>query len=201
MDHPSKKQRGKFVVILGPSGVGKSVVMRALKEKHPALHFPKSATTRARRQGEAADLYHFLSEEEFDSSIAQGKFLEYQTVHGIARYGTLLEEILPFVDAGKIVLREIEVQGFDAIRMDKRFAGPASPYPLQSIFILPESKEQLIAHITRRSPISEEELQHRLQSMEKEMTYASLCDARVMSREGKIAETIAEIERLIGLKH
>ena len=189
--------KGKLVLIIGPSGVGKSVVLHALRKRIPSLHMPRSATTRERRPREKDDLYHFLRSTEFDALIREGKFLEWATVHGGARYGTLLEEIIPKIEEGEIVLREVDVQGFDSIRSHPLFHGKNPPYTLQSIFILPENTEQLIERIKRRAPISEGELQHRIQSMEKELRYADLCTARVINREGKLKETVEEVEKLI----
>lgn len=186
---------GKLVLIIGPSGVGKSVILQALRDRHPEIHFPRSATTRDRREGEGDDLYRFVSDSEFDSLIEEGKVLEYAVVHGKERYGTLVDEIIPYIDEGKTVVREVDVQGFDSIRKHKFFRDSDSGYILQSIFILPESNEQLIAHITGRAPIAEEELQRRIASMEQELDHAKDCDIRVVNREGKLEEAIAEVER------
>lgn len=191
------KGHGKLVLIIGPSGVGKSVISKLLRQRHPEVHFPRSATTRARRAGEGDDLYHFVNEQEFDKLEADDKLLEWARVHGGASYGTMRDEIVPYIEDGKIVLREVDVQGFDSIRKHPLFAGEQPPYRLQSIFILPESEEQLIAHITNRAPIEEDELRRRIRSMEKELTYAEHCDVRVTNREGKLEETIAEIEAAV----
>ena len=86
--------KGKLILIIGPSGVGKSVILNTLRERNPELHFPKSATTRQQRQGEGNDLYHFVTDEEFDQMQKDGKILEWAVVHGGARYGTLIEEII-----------------------------------------------------------------------------------------------------------
>jgi len=197
MNPPSKTPTGKLVLIIGPSGVGKSVVLKALHKRCPELHVPRSATTRTRRPGEGEDLYRFVTAEEFDVLIEQGKVLEWARVHEGDRYGTLVEEIIPFIQKGNIVVREVDVQGFDSIRKHKLFEGENAPYELQSIFILPESKEQLTKHIKERAPIAAEELQRRLASIEEEMSYADLCDARVKNVEGKLDDTVRHVEMLI----
>lgn len=189
---------GKLVLIIGPSGVGKSVISKLLRQRHPEIHFPRSATTRARRAGEGDDLYHFVNEEEFDALEADGKLLEWARVHGGASYGTMYDEIIPYIEQGKIVLREVDVQGFDSIRKHRLFhGGEEAPYRLQSIFILPESEEQLIKHITNRAPIDEDELRRRIRSMEKELTYAEHCDVSIVNVEGKLEETISMIEKAV----
>ncbi len=188
---------GKLVLIIGPSGVGKSVILKKLRQRHPEFHFPRSATTRARREGEGDDLYQFVNDATFDQLLQEKKLLEWATVHEGARYGTLIDEIIPHIQNGQIVIREVDVQGFDSIRKHPLFSGSQPKYPLQSIFILPESKEQLIKHITRRAPIAQEELKHRIKSMEKELAYADLCTSQVRNVEGKLEETLGEVERLI----
>lgn len=191
------KDQGKLVLVIGPSGVGKSAILRALKERNSALVFPRSATTRRRRPGEGNDLYRFVTSEEFDALVARGKVLEWATVHGGDRYGTLEEEIVPPMERGKIVVREVDVQGFQSIRLHALFSGSGARFPLQSIFILPESREQLIERIRRRAPMSDEELKRRLRSMDHELEIAPLCSARIVNRQGKLEETIAKVEGVI----
>lgn len=198
-DPPQQMHPGKLVLLIGPSGVGKSVILQRLRKRHPDLHFPRSATTRARRQGESDLLYRFLSDSEFDTFLEQNKFLEWATVHGGARYGTLLEEILPAIEQGKTVVREVDVQGFESIRKHPLFDGADAAYSLQSIFLLPESTEQLVQHITKRAPMAQEELERRIKSMERELTFAPHCTLQVVSREGKLHLAVTEIERFLGV--
>lgn len=188
---------GKLVLLIGPSGVGKSVILSQLRTKHGEWHFPRSATTRAKRAGESDDIYHFVSDAEFDALLKDKKVLEWAVVHGGARYGTLLAEIVPPIEEGNIVVREVDVQGFESIRNSVLFSGEKPMYQLQSIFLLPESKEQLIEHIQKRSPMRKEEIDRRMESMQKELDYAALCSAQVVSKEGKLDEAIAEVEAAI----
>lgn len=192
-----RNSTGKLVLIIGPSGVGKSVVLRSLMKRHPEWVFPRSATTRARRSGEGDDLYRFLSDAEFDALVAQGKVLEWAQVHEGARYGTLEEEIVPALAQAKTVVREVDIQGFHSIRAHALFAGEAVRFPLLSIFILPESRTKLIERIRRRAPISEEELQRRMVSVDRELADAALCTAQVVNREGKLEETVRQVEGVI----
>src|SRR5438128_2145060 len=118
---------GKLVLLMGPSGVGKSVILKKLRAKHSEFHFPRSATTRARREREGDDLYHFVTDAEFDRLLKENKVLEWATVHAGARYGTLIDEIIPFIEKGQTVIREVDVQGFDSIRRHSLFAEPTPP--------------------------------------------------------------------------
>ena len=187
---------GKLVLLIGPSGVGKSAILRAIRKAHPEFHYPKSATTRAKRQGEGEDLYHFVSEPEFQDLLSQGKLLEYAIVHGSDHYGTLVDEIIPYIKDGKTVIREVDVQGFVSIQNNPNFL-PESKHRLQSIFIMPENREQLINRIQNRAPISGEELERRLQSMDKELAYANHCSNVITNRDGKLDESVSKVEKLI----
>jgi len=187
-----------LALIIGPSGVGKSVVLRSLKSRHPEFVFPRSATTRERRPGEGDDLYRFVTDAAFDALVKEGKVLEWATVHGGARYGTLADEIIPAIEKGKTVVREVDIQGFHSIRNHALFSGAHPRFPLCSVFILPENRAQLIERIRRRSPIAEDELKRRIASMDRELADASLCTAQVMNRDGKIGETVQKVEEVIG---
>ena len=194
---PSSSAPGKLVLIIGPSGVGKSVILKSLRTRHPELHFTRSATTRERRKGEGTDLYCFVSDKEFDQLIEEGKVLEWAVVHGTERYGTLLDEIVPWIAKGKNVVREVDVQGFNSIRKHKLFRDDGAVHALQSIFILPEKREQLIAHIKKRAPMGEDELRRRIASMDSELDHAADCDVRIINVEGKLNDTIAAVEKAI----
>jgi len=197
MDTLNVSRQGKLVLIIGPSGVGKSVILKELRKRHPELHFPRSATTRTRRPREGTELYHFVTDQEFDRLIAEGRLLERATVHESARYGTLIDEIIPAIEQGKTVVREVDVQGFESIRTHPLFSGSTAPYTLQSMFILPESREQLLAHIAKRAPMERAELLHRMESMDRELSFAKFCNAQVTNHEGEMEETIREMEELL----
>jgi guanylate kinase len=190
--------QGKLVLLIGPTGVGKSVILKRLRAEHPELHFPRSATTRERRPGEGDELYHFVTEEKFDELLKDGKVLEWAVVHRIGKYGTMRDEIIPYVEQGKTVVREVDAQGFDSIESNPLFAGANAPYRLETIFLLPESPEQIIAHVLKRAPMSDDELAKRLESMNKELTYAPRCTHQILNKEGHLDDTYREVERIVG---
>ena len=64
--------RGKTFIVSGPSGVGKSTVLKALMEKRKNLYFSISATTREARPGEIDGVhYHFISVDDFRDWISR----------------------------------------------------------------------------------------------------------------------------------
>ena len=189
--NPAKN--GKIFFISGPSGVGKGTLISALRKNHPDWVFPPSCTTRQPRAGEINGVtYFFISREKFREKIAAGDFLEYAEVHQGNLYGTLRDELLNPAKNGKIVIREFDVQGFDQARQKLKREDYVS------IFLKTEGGvEELVKRITARAPISEEELAHRIESMENEFKHAKLYDYIVFSRENKIPEMIAEVEKII----
>src|SRR5688572_30728596 len=86
-------ERGKVLVITGPSGVGKGTLIAKLLDAIPELELSVSATTREPRAGEEDGReYHFLAAEDFERRVETGDFLEHATYSG-NRYGTLREEV------------------------------------------------------------------------------------------------------------
>ena len=188
---------GLLVLLIGPSGVGKTVLAHRLLGRHPDWALGRSATTRKRRPGEDDELYRFVTDEEFQMLEKAGEFLEWAKVHNGALYGTLRKDILPALDAGNIVLREIDIQGLESLRQHPSFRRPDGQYSYCAIFLAPESPEQLIAHIHKRAPMPEEELERRLASVKREMTFAPACDTTILSHEGHIDDTASLLEKAI----
>ena len=74
--------RGRLVVLVGPSAVGKSTVVARVRQQIPELYFSVSATTRDPRPGEVDGRdYHFVTREKFDAMIDDGELLELSLIH------------------------------------------------------------------------------------------------------------------------
>ncbi len=186
---------GLLFIISGPSGVGKGTVIRALKEKYPQFVFPLSHTTRAIRPGEKdGETYHFISVERFEDEIHKGNFLEWAKVHQKDYYGTLKKPIMDALEAGKIVIREVDVQGFHSIR------NVVPKENLVTIFLKAESPQKLLDRIAKRGKLPEEEIQRRMESAQHEMKDADLFDYQVWSLENRIPKCVGDVEKII-LEH
>jgi len=186
-------KKGKIFFISGPSGVGKGTLINALRENHTEFEFPPSCTTRDPRPGEInGKTYFFITKDEFEQKIKNNEFLEYACVHGKNFYGTLKAPLLDPIKNGKIVIREFDVQGFEQAR--ERL--PKETFV--SIFLKPaESVAQLVERIKERAPISDEDLQERIISMENELKKSEIYDYIIISEEGKIEKLITDTEKII----
>ena len=103
--------KGKTFIISGPSGVGKSTVLKELFEDRDDLYFSVSATTRTPRPGEVDGVhYHFTDVDEFRKMISEDAFLEYAEYVGNF-YGTPKRFVDEAMEQGKDVILDIEVQG------------------------------------------------------------------------------------------
>ena len=102
---------GSMLMVVAPSGAGKSSLVNALLQKDPDIGLSVSFTTRAPRPGEVDGReYNFLSEQEFLKRKESGDFLEWANVHG-NYYGTSKSWIESQMQNGKDVILEIDWQG------------------------------------------------------------------------------------------
>lgn len=166
--------KGRVIVISGPSGVGKTTLYRRLLGDFKGdLAFSVSATTRKPRDGERDGVdYYFLSDDEFTRRVEAGDFVEWAKVYQ-NRYGTLKSEIQRILDLGKHCLLDIDVQG----GMNIRKAFPES----YLIFIAPPSVETLRERILGRKTESPESLQARLSTALQELTMKEKYDIIIIN--------------------
>ena len=128
--------KGGLLIVCGPSGVGKSTLLKELLDKpllQDKLSMVTSHTTRAPRQGEVDGVhYHFSSRDEMERRIARGEFLEYAEVHGNI-YGTSLAAIDAAMEGGRICVLDIDLQGVQSVRQlleQGMFAGSEARFVL-----------------------------------------------------------------------
>ena len=140
---------GKLVVISGPSGVGKTTILRLLLADLTHLIPSVSATTRPPRVGEQNGVdYHFIPAEEFERRRSAGDFLECCQVYGRQYwYGTLVDEVTPRLASGEWVVLEIDVEGTLSI---------LARYPdAITIFVEPSHPDQLLERLRGRGTESQ----------------------------------------------
>jgi guanylate kinase len=146
--------RGRLIVVSGPSGAGKSTLIRASLEAVPELAYSVSATTRGPRPGEVDGRdYIFLSRREFGRWIQEGRFLEWAEYSGNL-YGTPEQKVEEFLDEGKSVILELELQGARQVQVKRPDA--------ILVFVRAPSLEETRRRLTGRATESEEALESRL---------------------------------------
>lgn len=112
-------RRGRLIVVSGPSGAGKSTLIREALEAVPDLAYSVSATTRKPREGEVDGReYVFLSREEFETWIEEGRFLEWAEYSGNL-YGTPEGKVEEALERGRSIILEIELQGARLVRENR----------------------------------------------------------------------------------
>lgn len=184
----SAAEPSRLVVLAGPTAVGKGTVSAYIRTHYPEIELSVSATTRAPRPGEIDGVhYYFVSDAEFDRMIGAGELLEWAVVHNTYRYGTPRQPIERALDAGGLVLLEIDLQGARQVRA-------AMPDALL-VFLLPPTWEELVRRLIGRGTESAEEQQRRLETAKTELAAQNEFDARVVNRE--VSQAAAEVVELM----
>jgi guanylate kinase len=157
------RSKAPVVVLSGPSAVGKSTVVRCLRERVPDLHVSVSVTTRAPRPGETDGVdYSFVTAERFQQLIDAGALLEWAEIHGgLHRSGTPAAPIRAATEAGHPVLIEVDLAGARAVKK----AMPAAI----TVFLAPPSWEELQSRLSGRGTETAEVMDRRLATARAEL--------------------------------
>ncbi len=148
-------------VVSGAAGTGKDSVVKALRTAHPEIEKTVSATTRAPRPGEQEGVdYYYRSKEQFQQLIETDQVVEHNFYNG-NYYGTLREEVVKRLAAGKVVVLVIDVHGAANIR--RMFPGATT------VFLLPPSEQELERRLRGRGTETEESIQERLATAKQEL--------------------------------
>ena len=182
-------QKGLFIVMSGPSGTGKTSVIKELCDGDPTLAFSVSATTRPPRSDEIGGVdYHFLDETEFEEQIQCGGFLEW-VKYGEHYYGTLKSATESIIESGKDLILEIDVHGAKKIK--------ELGIPCTSIFLLPPSLESLEKRLRNRRTESDSELQQRLLTAKSEFDSIEDYEYCVQNPDNYVEEAVTQIRNII----
>jgi guanylate kinase len=186
---PEPTGKGRVVVLSGPSAVGKSTVVRCLRERIPNLQFSVSATTRAPRPGEVDGVdYHFVTPARFQELIDGGALLEWAEIHGgLHRSGTLAEPVRAATEAGLPVLIEVDLAGARAVKK----AMPEAT----TVFLAPPSWEDLQARLVGRGTETPEAIRRRLDTARVEMAAQDDFDEVVVN--SRLESACAELVSLL----
>ncbi|KAJ2690174.1 guanylate kinase [Coemansia spiralis] len=173
MTPPSKKP----IVVFGPSGTGKSTLLKRLFAEYPTdFGFSVSNTTRQPRAGEANGIdYHFLTRDQFLSAIDRKEFIEHAEFSG-NMYGTTVQAVKDVADSGRMCILDIDVQGVKSVKntdLGARF-----------VFVAPPSEEELERRLRSRGTDDEPSILKRLAAAKSELDYGSQegsCDVKIVN--------------------
>jgi len=160
----TKSRKGKVMIMSGPSGVGKSTICKEVVKRLNNIYLSVSVTTRPRSEAEVdGQDYWFISEKEFRERIGKGLLLEHAKVFGHF-YGTPKDKVVEALEAGKVVILEIDVQG-------AKQAKAVFPDAVM-IFILPPSARELAERMNHRGREADEAAEERLNGASAEIAAA-----------------------------
>jgi guanylate kinase len=183
------KKPGVLFIISAPSGAGKSTLCRAVLNRFMDLVYSVSYTTRLQRGEEQNGVdYHFISKNEFEKGISQGRWAEWAEVHG-HYYGTCADDLDGELNAGRDILLDIDIQGAGQI---------LQRYPDSvTIFIMPPSLKTLKARLQSRGTDSSEAIAVRLKNAQDEIAQKNVYRHVIINDRltDAVAELIAIFER------
>ena len=184
-------RKGKTFIISGPSGVGKSTVLRALFEGREDLYFSVSATTRGPRQGEIDGVhYHFIDDDAFLKMIDRDQLLEHAGYAGNF-YGTPRIPVDEALDQGRDVMLEIDVQGAQQVYAKRPDA--------VRIFLAPPSWSELERRLVNRGTDSADKIRQRLTRARDEMALAVDYDYFIINDD--VERAAAELNDIFRVEH
>jgi guanylate kinase len=170
-----------IMIISGPAGSGKNTVAERLMAEFPQVKRVITTTSRPPRGQEVDGVdYHFLSPEQFEKDIADGKFYEYAKVHD-RYYGTSKKAVLDSLANGDDLILIIDVQGANSW---KKIAenNPEIAEKLTTIFVAPDSIDELRARLRGRATESEEDIERRMRTAIDEFKQADKFDKKIDSK-------------------
>ena len=181
--------KGKLFIISGPSGVGKgTIVEEVAKRPSNNLYWAKSYTTRPERDSDKSEgHYIFIDEKKFKQLEKEREILESNFFNG-NWYGSSKSEIDQGISSGKNVLKEIEVNG--AMNLKKLLPGAIL------IFIKSDLKD-IENRLIHRGQNTDIEIEERLNTCKKELTFEKEYDYAVINPEGHPEKAIEEVEKII----
>ena len=186
---PHTSENPLLLVLSGPSGVGKDLLLSRLREAGRPYHFTVTATTRPMRGGELDGVdYHFVTREQFEAMIADDALLEWANVYG-NYYGVPKAQVMQALRQGQDVILKIDVQGAATVRD----IAPEAVF----IFLAPPSEDELERRLRGRRSESDATFATRNEELRNELEEAEKFDYTIVHHTDATDEAALEIEDII----
>ncbi|MEE8598176.1 MAG: guanylate kinase [Dehalococcoidales bacterium] len=183
------EERPLFIVLSGPSGIGKDAILARMKESDYPLEYITTVTTRPRRAKERDNVdYHFISTESFQGMISGNELLEWANVYG-NWYGVPKGAVKQALDKGRDTIVKVDIQGAATIKKIL----PQAVF----IFLMPASMEELALRLKQRHTESPSDLTLRIKTAEEEIKQLPLLDYIVVNKQDEIDLAVSEIKAII----
>lgn len=162
-----------IIIVIGPSGSGKSSFVEKAISEMDALEDITTYTTREKREGESdGNPYYFIDRADFEDRIKNGFFVEWAEVHG-SLYGSANEQFISAWQRRHTIIMDVDVQGAKTIK---------NKYPHAfTIFIKPPNIAELRKRIAKRDGDRTKNLELRMANAETEMKLADTFDAQLIN--------------------
>jgi guanylate kinase len=164
----------RVFVVSGPSGVGKTTIIKEVVRRTPGMRISVSMTTRPRRPGEIHGRdYFFVSREEFQQRAANLEFLEWALIYDNF-YGTHRDHINQILAANTHALLDLDTQG--AMQIKENCEGAVF------VFIKPPTLEELGTRLRGRGTETAANLRKRLARAAHEMSFEGQYDYIIVNQ-------------------
>jgi guanylate kinase len=178
---------GQIYVISGPSGVGKSTIIRELRNQCTGLGYSVSHTTRLPRDNEKDGInYHFVDNDTFQKMIRKNAFVEWAKVYD-EFYGTSFSSLQEQMDQGLDVILDIDSQGAKNIKNHFQES--------TLIYILPPSIEVLEKRLKGRATDDAKTIEARFRKATKELQNCIWYDYVILNDD--LAQAANELKSII----
>jgi len=183
------EKRPLFIVLSGPSGIGKDAILTKMKESDYPIEYITTVTTRPQRAKERDNIdYHFVSTESFQKMITGNELLEWANVYG-NWYGVPKKPVKQALDKGQDIIVKVDIQGAATIKKIL----PEAVF----IFLIPASMEELATRLKQRQTESPSDLTLRTKTAEEEIEQLHLFDYIVVNKQDEIDLAVSEIKAII----